>query len=209
MSGCNLRHITKSSLFALILAALVQCGGDDGRAYAGAAWPHGPRLHNPFCKVPTFLEKRLLTQGQAFTDASGQPVIYIGRDEAMGDRAYRDFLMAHECCHHLRGHLARLKQERREQTFLSMSQVSRGFELDADCCAAAALAMTRRQGAIREAERRMQTFGAMPTGSGGYPSGDLRAMLIENCAANGNRPAPPLEPPASQSAAFGPSSGAE
>jgi hypothetical protein len=37
--------------------------------------------------------------------------------------------------------------------------------------------------AVHEAAHGMRRFGAMPTGAGGYPSGDLRAALIEDCAA--------------------------
>ena len=141
--------------------------------------------------MPTYVRRDLLTQGLAAVDENGRPVIYIGRDEAMGDPAYRDFLMAHECCHHTRGHLKRLKEKRREKPLLAFSAVSRSLELDADCCAAVALAKAKRADVIRETARRMRSFGAMPTGSGGYPTGDLRATLIEGCAAKRTMPAPP------------------
>ena len=32
--------------------------------------------------------------------------------------------------------------------------------------------------------RRMNAFGAMPTGAGGYPAGTMRAMLIKQCASS-------------------------
>ncbi len=204
MDGCNLVRFTKRALLAAALFAAIQCAGAPAHSYAAKPWPHGARIHNPFCNVPTYVEKRLMTQGQAFIDLSGHPVIYIGTAEAAGDRAYRDYLMAHECCHHTRGHLKRLLARGHDHPHLSLSAVARGMELDADCCAAAALAKTKRLDAIREAARRMKTFGAMPTGSGGYPSGDLRAELIENCAVRGNRPLPPLEPPVTRPAAVGP-----
>ena len=159
---------------------------------AAAKRPHGSRIHNPFCKIPTFVSRGIGSQGLAMIDSNGGGVIYIGREEAEGDRAYRDFLMAHECCHHTRGHLRRLKELSRENALLAMSFVNRNVELDADCCAGVALANAGRQGAVREAARRMRSFGAMPTGADGYPSGDLRAMLIEDCAAGG---APPSEEP--------------
>ena len=38
------------------------------------------------------------------------------------------------------------------------------------------------QSAVIEAAKRMRSFGAMPTGGRGYPSGDRRAYLIEQCA---------------------------
>jgi hypothetical protein len=144
----------------------------------------GVRLHNPFCAVPTYINHTIGTQGLALYEADGRGVIYIGREEAFGNRAYRDFLMAHECCHHTRGHLKRLKEMTHENALLALSFVSRGAELDADCCGAVALARSGRMDAVHEAARRMRTFGAMPTGAGGYPSGDTRAMLIEDCAAS-------------------------
>ncbi|WP_125461841.1 MULTISPECIES: neutral zinc metallopeptidase [Rhodomicrobium] len=159
-----------------------------GASRADEADAHGPRLHNPFCSVATFVRRDILTQAQARIDANGRPVIYINPENAAGDLAYRDFLMAHECCHHTRGHLQRLRQKRREQALLDMSFVNRSVELDADCCAGVALARANRRNAIREAVRRMQSFGAMPTGAGGYPAGDMRATLIRDCAAGGGGP---------------------
>jgi hypothetical protein len=142
----------------------------------------GLRLHNPFCAVPTYINRKIGTQGLSLYEADGMGVIYIGREEALGDRAYRDFLMAHECCHHTRGHLKRLKELTHENALLALSFVSRGVELDADCCAAVALAKSGHMDAVHEAAERMRAFGAMPTGAQGYPSGDTRAMLIEDCA---------------------------
>lgn len=154
----------------------------------------GARLHNPFCTVPTYVNRATGTQGLALYEADGRGVIYIGREEASGDRAYRDFLMAHECCHHTRGHLKRLKELNRDNALLAMSFVNRSVELDADCCAGVALAKAGRLAAVREAARRMRSFGAMPTGGKGYPSGDLRAMLIEDCAASGTAAPQSAEP---------------
>lgn len=149
---------------------------------AAEAFRHGPRLHNPYCSVATYVRSDLLTQGLADIQANGKAIIYIGREEAVGDRAYRDFLMAHECCHHTRGHLLRLKEKGRENAIMSLSRSNRSMELDADCCAAMSLARAGRMDAVMEGAKRMREFGAMPTGSGGYPSGDVRGLLIEQCA---------------------------
>ncbi len=192
MNGCNRRYLTKWCLQAVILLAALQTPGSTPLYSAAAKRPHGSRIHNPFCKIPTFVSRGIGSQGLAMIDSNGSGVIYIGREEAEGDRAYRDFLMAHECCHHTRGHLRRLKELSRENVLLAMSFVNRSVELDADCCAGVALARAGRQGAVREAARRMRSFGAMPTGADGYPSGDLRATLIEDCAGGGN---PPSEEP--------------
>ncbi len=194
MDGCNCRYLTKWLLLAVFLLAALQAFGSPPLHSAAATSPHGSRIHNPFCKIPTFVSRVVGSQGLATLDPNGRGVIYIGREEAVGDRAYRDFLMAHECCHHTRGHLLRLKELSRGNALLAMSFVNRSVELDADCCAGVALARTGRQGAVREAARRMRSFGAMPTGANGYPSGDLRAMLIEDCAVSGAGNAPSEEP---------------
>lgn len=123
-----------------------------------------------------------MTQGLADIGLDGRGVIFIGREEAAGDRAYRNFLMAHECCHHTRGHLLRLKQMGKRNALLSVYGNNGSFELDADCCAAISLTKAGRSDAVTVAARRMRSFGAMPTGGSGYPSGDRRADLIEQCA---------------------------
>jgi hypothetical protein len=195
MNGCNRRYLKKCFLAAVILLTAVQALGITPLDSAAAAARHGSRIHNPFCNIPTYVSRVIGSQGLAQIDANGRGVIYIGRDEALGDRAYRDFLMAHECCHHTRGHLQRLKKLNRENALLAMSFVNRSVELDADCCAGVMLGRTRRQSAVREATRRMRSFGAMPTGANGYPSGDMRAMLIEDCAASGPTDTSPPAPP--------------
>ena len=195
MNGCNRRYLKKRFLAAVILLAAAQAFGVTPLYSAAAASRHGSRIHNPFCKIPTYVSRAIGSQGLAQIDANGRGVIYIGREEALGDRAYRDFLMAHECCHHTRGHLRRLKELNRDNALLAMSFVNRSVELDADCCAGVMLGRARRQSAVREAARRMRSFGAMPTGANGYPSGDMRAMLIEDCAAGGATDAPPPAQP--------------
>lgn len=147
-----------------------------------------PKLRNPFCSIETVIKAGLDTQGKALIEPDGRALIQIGPDEAAGDTAYRDFLMAHECCHHTRGHLRRLNKKRQVRAFLDRSFVNRSVELDADCCAAIALARTGRKAAVLAATRRMRSYGARPTGSGGYPAGNLRAMLIEQCAASIDSP---------------------
>ncbi|HKJ60438.1 MAG TPA: hypothetical protein VKA94_00380 [Hyphomicrobiales bacterium] len=152
--------------------------------------PPRPKLQNPFCSIETYIQQDLKTQGRALIEPDGKASIQIGPEEAAGDPAYRDFLMAHECCHHLRGHLERLQRKGREKALLDLSFVNRSLELDADCCAAVALERSGRHRAIREPARRMRKYGVKPTGTGGYPAGDLRARLIEQCAASANVPTP-------------------
>jgi hypothetical protein len=150
--------------------------------------PVRTQLQNPFCSIRTYVQHDLNTQGRALIEPDGSASIQIGREEAAGDPAYRDFLMAHECCHHLRGHLERLKEKGRQRALLDLSFVNRSLELDADCCAAVALERAGRRSAIREAARRMRIYGVRPTGSGGYPAGELRARFIEQCAASAEQP---------------------
>ena len=110
MVGCNLRYRFGRSMRTIIVLTAFQVPGS-AIAY-GETEPshHGARLHNAFCAIPTFLNSNIATQGLALIEASGRAVIYIGPEEATGSRAYRDFLMAHECCHHTLGHLQRLKE---------------------------------------------------------------------------------------------------
>lgn len=186
MKHCNYSRffprVSRTAIFIMAIQAIhffiLSCSASPSKIEA--------KLHNPFCPVETVVQPELHTQGRALIEPNGRAVIQIGADEAAGDPAYRDFLLAHECCHHTRGHLSRLKKKRKERTFLDRSFVNRSVELDADCCAAIALARTGRLAAIREAARRMRSYGARPTGSGGYPAGTLRAMLIEQCAASIN-----------------------
>jgi hypothetical protein len=182
MNGCNRRRFRKRALLSILLLAAFGIARMTGSADAAASFRHGARLHNPYCSVPTYVRPDLMTQGLADIDADGKGVIFIGRDEALGDRAYRNFLMAHECCHHTRGHLLRLKQMGKRNALLSIYGNNGSFELDADCCAAMSLTRTGRPDAVSEAAKRMRSFGAMPTGGRGYPSGDRRASLIEQCA---------------------------
>jgi hypothetical protein len=184
MAGCNLCRLFIRLLPVLIGAALID-------SKPGAADDALQRLHNPFCSVDTYARPDLPSQGLAVIELDGHNIIYLDLNEAAGDPAYRDFLMAHECCHHTRGHLRRLKKKGEERALLAMSFVNRSLELDADCCAAVALAGAGKKAAIREAARRMRIYGARPTGAGGYPAGILRADLIEQCAAGAQTPAPP------------------
>jgi hypothetical protein len=160
--------------------------------YSADTLPARPTLQNPFCSIRTYIQHDLNTQGRALIESDGRASIQIGPDEAVGDPAYRDFLMAHECCHHLRGHLERLEQKNRQRALLDLSFVNRSLELDADCCAAVALERAGHRSAIREAARRMRIYGVRPTGSGGYPAGELRARFIEQCAASAQAQRPTI-----------------
>jgi hypothetical protein len=154
---------------------------------------------NPYCTVPTFAILSLAGQARALLDRTEQPLILIDSEQAKSG-AYRRFLLAHECCHHSRGHLARLaeRQKTRELAWQTsdspdgtagqaslnhrifvMSQ--RAMELDADCCAAHLLAREGDQASLAAAVAAMAAYGSQPTGPG-YPSGLQRADIIRGCA---------------------------
>jgi hypothetical protein len=206
MKRCQLSRLLYThnrKIFAFIGVLALQ---SSTLCYSADTLPVRSKLRNPFCSIRTYIQHDLNTHGRALIESDGRASIQIGPDEAAGDPAYRDFLMAHECCHHLRGHLERLEEKGRKRALLDMSFVNRSLELDADCCAAVALERAGQQGAIREAARRMRIFGVRPTGSGGYPAGELRARFIEQCAASAQAQRPliihtpdssdPVEPPA-------------
>lgn len=166
---------------------------------AGVAAALRSPVANPYCTVPTFAILTLPGQARALLEGGEKPLILIDSEQAKSG-AYRRFLLAHECCHHTRGHLARLaeQQKRRElawqtsdspdgvaaQTSLNdriftMSQ--RGMELDADCCAAHLLANEGDEASLGAAVAAMAAYGPQPTGPS-YPSGLQRADMIRRCA---------------------------
>jgi hypothetical protein len=191
MDRCQLRDFLRAPGLVIFFIMAIQAVEFSTLCYSADTAPPRPKLQNPFCNIETYIQRDLKSQGRALIEPDGRAAIQIGAEEAVGDTAYRDFLMAHECCHHTRGHLARLERKGRERAMLDLSFVNRSLELDADCCAAVALGQTGRQSAIREAARRMRLYGGMPTGAGGYPAGNMRALLIEQCAAGAQTPAPP------------------
>lgn len=139
------------------------------------------QLRNPFCDIPTIVLSGIRSHAQARLNENGQPVIYISPEQAAGNKSYLAFLMAHECCYHMRGHL-QLLARRQNRPVLTMTFENQRMELDADCCAAAALAKSGNYLAIAEAARRMGAFGPLPTGANGYPAGVIRAENINQCA---------------------------
>ena len=156
-------------------------------------------IDNAFCTVPTFAVLALPGQARALLEGGKRPLILIDTEVAASG-AYARFLLAHECCHHQRGHLARLAEQQRKRELawqngavpetegpgralgnLSFTMSHRRMELDADCCAAALLAKQNDAAGLEAAIAAMEAFGARPTGPS-YPPGLQRAMLIKSCA---------------------------
>lgn len=199
------RRLRSTAIFS-ILGALVLSLACAGLAVAGeiadpghiAASLRSP-VANPFCTVPTFAVLSLPGQARALLERDDKPLILIDHEVAASG-GYARFLLAHECCHHGRGHLARLaeKQKTRElawqegtvpeaseaenaMTALGFSLSARRMELDADCCAATLLAERGDQAGLAAAIVAMEAFGARPTGPA-YPPGLQRAHTIKGCA---------------------------
>ena len=158
---------------------------------------------NPYCTIPTFAVLALPGQARALLEKDDKPLILID-SEIAENGAYARFLLAHECCHHGRGHLARLSEQKKKQELawqsgasnedaenseprnalnnLSSMMSHRRMELDADCCAATLLAERGDEAGLAAAVAAMEAFGAWPTGPS-YPPGMQRAVMIKNCAA--------------------------
>jgi hypothetical protein len=148
---------------------------------------------NVHCQIPTFAVLRLIGQASALIGSDGKPLILI-EAEMMQTPAYARFLLAHECCHHTRGHLLRLLRRQRAReprkagapdpqtamTFLADSLSHRKIEMDADCCAARLLARRHDRAGLNAAASAMAALGAAGTGAA-YPPGLQRAMVIETC----------------------------
>jgi hypothetical protein len=169
---------------AVIVAgvALELCWGADAEAT-----PLGlPRIDNPYCNVPTYLISNIPEQAVSLIDSDGQPVIVISATVAAQRPIYTNFLMAHECCHHILGHVRKFHQELGHigpQPFFYMKPALRGMELDADCCAARILKRKGEENSIEAGEKVMLSFGDQATGAY-YPTGTERAKHIAVCAAS-------------------------
>jgi hypothetical protein len=201
----------KPSLFPILstlwMLGFVLVGGKTTLAEAGemldpgriAAELRSP-IANPYCTVPTFATLSLPGLARALLEGGDKPLILI-ETEIVASGAYARFLLAHECCHHRRGHLARLaeQQRRRELAWqsgalpaaqgtrpgvgdLSFTMSHRSMELDADCCAATLLAEQGDEAGLAAGVAAMEAFGARPTGPS-YPPGLQRALMIKSCAA--------------------------
>lgn len=105
---------------------------------------------------------------------NGQPIILINPNLPGGPML--DFLIAHECGHHARGHIS-------PQGIFLRSQFGgiAAMELDADCWAA----QTVDQYIARAAIHYFQSVQGPSAGGPGYPSGFQRAQMIAQCSGMG------------------------
>ncbi|MEZ5828558.1 MAG: hypothetical protein R3D01_09385 [Hyphomicrobiales bacterium] len=97
--------------------------------------------------------------------------------------AYGQFLMAHECCHHSLGHVAKFKQGLGQfgpQPFFYIAPALKQMSLTltvalSDCF------VSHEEDGIVAARTVMSMFGKEQTGAY-YPTGDERVENIETCA---------------------------
>ena len=128
------------------------------------------------CGVPVIVE-RTSQDAVATRDRFGRPVIYVDPGVMANWTMSRVFAIAHECGHHMRGHVTPQGLWWRNTDFWA----TRTQELDADCWAASTLAA---QGYyLSDLERAAYDFARQgPFMNGTYPSGQERAQVVARCA---------------------------
>ena len=149
-------------------------------AQSGTSWTETKsraqeKIDNPYCEIATYVRRDVAGQARAFIRPDGTPIIYIGAG-LKPDSPYLRFLLAHECCHHTRGHLKHLQAKRRKGATLLFTMSNKQTELDADCCAAVTLSRMGDLAAISAAQQTMAGYGGSPTGPS-YPSGLTRVSI--------------------------------
>ena len=128
------------------------------------------------CGVPVIVA-RTPQAAVASLDRYGRPVIYVDPGVMANWTMSRVFAIAHECGHHMSGHVTPQGMWWRNMDFWA----TRAQELEADCWAASALAL---QGYyLRDLERAAYDFARRgPYMEGRYPSGRERAQVVVQCA---------------------------
>lgn len=179
MQTPRIPHLASFAIAALIaVTGFWPLGGD---AQAGRFLP---TVENPYCPITTYTLRDIAEQGTSMTDSNGRPVIVINMRTLHDHPAYGKFLMAHECCHHSLGHVAKFKQglgQLGPQPFFYIAPALKQMELEADCCAIRLLRERHEEDGIAAARTVMSMFGKQQTGAY-YPTGDERVYNIEDCA---------------------------
>jgi hypothetical protein len=169
-------------LTVVVLAAILGLGPFWGSLSARQMWL--PEIDNPFCSITTYLLPELPEQAMSTIDANEKPVIVVSAMTMTEYPAYGRFLMAHECSHHILGHVAAYHRELGHlgpQPFFYIAPQLKGMELDADCAAVKMLKLKNEPETIEAARQMMLRFGNNPTGAY-YPTGLERARNIASCA---------------------------
>ena len=143
-----------------------------------------PEVDNPYCEITTYKLGGVSELASSLLDRRGRPVIIVNGMTLRAQPEYSKFLLAHECCHHKLGHVARLRKGLGHvgpQSFLYISPELKRLELDADCCAVKLFRERHESGGIEAGARAMGEFGNKPTGAY-YPTGVERMEKIRSCA---------------------------
>ena len=88
--------------------ALALLGLFSGSSQAARMWL--PKADNPYCDVSTYMLRDVAEQAMSMLDSNGKPVIVVNGLTLAENPSYGRFLMAHECCHHMLGHVARYRE---------------------------------------------------------------------------------------------------
>ena len=142
-----------------------------------------PTIENPYCPITTYTLRDVAEQASSMTDRAGRPVIVVNLRTLRDQPSYGRFLMAHECCHHTLGHVAKYKGGLGHvgpQAFFYIAPELKRMELEADCCAVKLLRERHDADGIEAGRSAMALFGKEPTGAY-YPTGIERADNISGC----------------------------
>ena len=167
----------------VVLTAIAGLALFCGSSQAARMWM--PKADNPYCDIPTYTLRDVPEQAMSMLDSNGTPVIVVNVTTLVDKPSYGRFLMAHECCHHTLGHVARYHEEFGHvgpQPFFYIAPALKQMELDADCCAVKMLKSRNDMESIDSAREEMDSFGDTPTGAY-YPTGTERAANITKCEA--------------------------
>ena len=148
------------------------------------------RLLNPFDGYPEICGFPLIVAptphvAQAVESPPGRPAIVV--DPTLLEEAEKPrfvFFVAHECGHHVLGHVTPEGISRRAAS----TRAVRDQEMSADCWAAETLARLGQERPIRIMSDRFHRSGLYSPGAG-YPAGIQRSTIIRQCAAVGRESA--------------------
>lgn len=126
-------------------------------------------IRNPYCQVPTFLDDYRVSPGAvgSATLAQSGPVIFIHRNAYQRDW-YLRLTLAHECGHHVLGHVGNTQLSRWQK------------EMDADCWAARVLRQARDLHTLRAIV--LELPNATKIGRPDEPSVPQRVQIIRQCS---------------------------
>ena len=144
-----------------------------------------PEIDNPYCGIKTYTLRDVAEQASSMTDRNGRPVIVVNSSMLRDHPNYSKFLLAHECCHHTLGHVAKFKKDLGHvgpQAFFYVAPELKRLELKAACCAAKLLRDRHEPEGIDAGAEAMAEFGDEPTGAY-YPTGLERVETMRRCGA--------------------------